>query len=969
MPNEINYLEWERRQSQAVRAIADQFRNGAPRLQARWFCGSGKTRLGAWTFQALGRPATAVFAPGLALLLGILEEWSPYLDGVRPVLVCSLPDLEASALFPEGVTATTDPKELELIKDDRCVYFCTYMSLPVLQAGTGRRGVGLGIFDEAHRTAGCTDRLYSQGLVDDEFPMKHRLFLTATAKHVDGDGSPVFSMEDEGTYGPVASTLSCREAIELGIICDYSIIGLDIGLGSVSDRLSRTADQLAARIGSQQTRKIITYHQTIASARAFQGELMRLQGEGRLEGYSLLHLNGNMSTRETLHILAEFKRLERAIITNARCLAEGINVHGVDTVAFIEPKSSDIGIVQAIGRALRRDPACLTKRAEIVVPLEDGTTQDFKALRTVISAMKEVDLRLTGSKAKEHVLVPDRHQRHSEGKCTARFEDRLGDLRSFFEKERHLFVPGTTSLGLWWRNVKLSAWNGELSDRFRIDSADPFSSRVRVHLAKTAETPFQDSFLAANVRLRDAAEQMQMRQTRLLSYLLRRRPVPPWVAETIVRWLSEKGQQRTALEIMVRPVREVEETGPAQYSPAVEQYLKRAHLPRTAISYEQELALTAKLKLADGPNLLTPEEREQLHLHLAVEAVKFLDRHIDIEESPDVVSECISKIDFILSRRPPDLCYRISASAHIWFYRRWKEFENEDHPVRIPARWPESKRFQFTPLDTLKGEIDAEGNLLPIEPTFNADKSWYQPDEMAILLGHVANLPDASRAIISERFLREDPKSFKKLGAEYPLARERIREMSKRAVGVLKRRCMADGLPVEERKIAQMTPQAVRQSILNLNKAFCVAERLPIECVKSRRIFTSFIPSDLEVVEVCKKAGIAFEDETFRKAAFRRNRELDPRDYMSEAERLLYYELLSLKGVAHRRELVVVCEGKGIPLGLLLAQAPFIQRFQQNVFGLVGTSVTASLLGHVVRFGSMAVAETHQQSQPALDKL
>jgi len=80
----------------------------------------------------------------------------------------------------------------------------------------------------------------------------------------------------------------------------------------------------------------------------------------------------------------------------------------------------------------------------------------------------------------------------------------------------------------------------------------------------------------------------------------------------------------------------------------VEQYLKRRAPSRTAISYEQELALTAKLKLADGPNLLTPEEREQLHLHLAVEAVKFLDRHIDIEERQDVVSECISKIDFIL---------------------------------------------------------------------------------------------------------------------------------------------------------------------------------------------------------------------------------------------------------------------------------------------------------------------------------
>ena len=53
-------------------------------------------------------------------------------------------------------------------------------------------------------------------------------------------------------------------------------------------------------------------------------------------------------------ILKEFEESSKAIISNARCLTEGVNVPVVDMVAFISPKKSKVDIVQAAGRAMRK---------------------------------------------------------------------------------------------------------------------------------------------------------------------------------------------------------------------------------------------------------------------------------------------------------------------------------------------------------------------------------------------------------------------------------------------------------------------------------------------------------------------------------------------------------------------------------------------------------------------------------------
>ena len=53
----------------------------------------------------------------------------------------------------------------------------------------------------------------------------------------------------------------------------------------------------------------------------------------------------------------DFRRAEKAIMSNARCLTEGVDVPVVDMVAFLTPKRSRVDIVQATGRAMRKHAA------------------------------------------------------------------------------------------------------------------------------------------------------------------------------------------------------------------------------------------------------------------------------------------------------------------------------------------------------------------------------------------------------------------------------------------------------------------------------------------------------------------------------------------------------------------------------------------------------------------------------------
>ena len=113
------------------------------------------------------------------------------------------------------------------------------------------------------------------------------------------------------------------------------------------------------------------------------------------------YVSGVMPTgerRRRLTRLANPQAHQRALLSNARCLAEGVDVPTLDGVAFIDPRRSEVDIVQAVGRAIRK--AADKETGTIVLPvfIESGADADevldqsaFKPVWDVLRALRSHD--------------------------------------------------------------------------------------------------------------------------------------------------------------------------------------------------------------------------------------------------------------------------------------------------------------------------------------------------------------------------------------------------------------------------------------------------------------------------------------------------------------------------------------------------------------------------------------------------
>ena len=112
------------------------------------------------------------------------------------------------------------------------IIFSTYQSARVVAEGMDKNDpFELGIFDEAHKTAGREGVNFSFALKDENLPISKRLFMTATPRHYDvhrkdkeGDAKLVYSMDVPEVYGPLSHKLSFAEAARRGIITDYKVV-------------------------------------------------------------------------------------------------------------------------------------------------------------------------------------------------------------------------------------------------------------------------------------------------------------------------------------------------------------------------------------------------------------------------------------------------------------------------------------------------------------------------------------------------------------------------------------------------------------------------------------------------------------------------------------------------------------------------------------------------------------------------
>jgi superfamily II DNA or RNA helicase len=389
-------------QTEALNALLPALRQH-DRVSAIMACGTGKTLIALWVAEKLRAQRILVLLPSLALLRQTLHEWlrETSLPGFAYLCVCSDPtvreglDAVATPQSDLDFQVSTDPASVREFLDAPFtgvrVIFSTYQSTQVVRAALKPDEVfDFAVFDEAHKTAGREGRNYSIALDDRSLPIRKRLFLTATPRHYNplskdkrGDAQLVFSMEKPEVYGPQAYRLTFGDAARRGIICRYKVIIsvitsrmvtnelLNLGETLVNGdvvRARQVANQLALKdaIAHCGAHKVFTFHSRVDAAASFTAK----GNEGvstHLPEFESFHVNGEMPTALREGVMRDFRASARAIMSNARCLTEGVDVPAVDMVAFMSPRRSKIDIVQATGRAMRVAPGKTT--GFVLVPL------------------------------------------------------------------------------------------------------------------------------------------------------------------------------------------------------------------------------------------------------------------------------------------------------------------------------------------------------------------------------------------------------------------------------------------------------------------------------------------------------------------------------------------------------------------------------------------------------------------------
>jgi superfamily II DNA or RNA helicase len=440
----------KRHQLRAIAAAKKHFIGGkADRGLMLMPCGTGKSLTAFWIAEALGAKTILVAVPSLALIKQSVTDWTREFlaKDQKPDWVCvcsddSVGDLERDEfvgdVYDTGLPTFTDPEEIakELRRPSKIkIVFTTYQSGDRLVEAAKFAGTkfDVAIFDEAHRTTGKQSKSFATLLRADALKARYRLFMTATERKVNGDVE-VFSMDNEDDYGKRFFTMTFKEAISLGIISDYKILTIAVTDKEIngliaSNRLLNLHEDLdeaeartvAAGMALKRIYKkygvkhAISFHSSIRMADRFraQQDVLNCLAPAAVN----FHISSQKTAGERKLLMDEFKAAPRALMTNARCLTEGVDVPAIDCVAFADPKQSATDIVQAAGRAMRLYKG--KKYGYIVVPIvvpentefaEFAETTAFRTIVRIITALSAHDTRIVDELRAIH------HGRNAKGK-------------------------------------------------------------------------------------------------------------------------------------------------------------------------------------------------------------------------------------------------------------------------------------------------------------------------------------------------------------------------------------------------------------------------------------------------------------------------------------------------------------------------------------------------------------------------
>ncbi len=277
-------------------------------------CGSGKTLTALSIMQSMRPKTVVILVPSLALISQFMKEWNQNisLPKYKILAVCSdkttgkntdeIGMLTEKIDFPVSNDADEIHAFLTANKTFVKIIFCTYQSSWLIgSACKNKIAIDLGIFDEAHKTAGYNKLQFGFALADKNLTIKKRLFMTATPRHgsikKDKNGNPIllYSMDDESIYGQRAYTLGFREAINLGLICDYKVVisvtkNKSNHIFNKENAMQEKAVSLKKAIAESGAKKIITFHSSIAEAEYFAEFLKREKIHE-----NIFHISANMN--------------------------------------------------------------------------------------------------------------------------------------------------------------------------------------------------------------------------------------------------------------------------------------------------------------------------------------------------------------------------------------------------------------------------------------------------------------------------------------------------------------------------------------------------------------------------------------------------------------------------------------------------------------------------------------------------
>lgn len=420
----------------AIEKVIEHFKENE-RGQLILPCGAGKTTTSLWIKEKSKSKNTLVLFPSLALLRQFKTEWAEQRSEEYVYInICSEKDIDKAKddspvmhtyeISGEVTTSSNRTAEFLVSEFENKIVFCTYQSIKVIQDALidiPHFSFDLIICDEAHRTAGGAKQ-NTFSIVHDPIKIrgKRRLYMTATPKVVSAqlkaklgqDYALLCDMSNPETFGAEAFRMSFADSINQKILVDYKIIGIGVTQKQVKQfidqrryvneryDLKEIADNYALNLVMDKYSAFhaITFHSRVKLADEFSKRHNTYFGE---DVYSS-HVSGEHKTSKRADILRKFKNHSKGVVSNARCLTEGVDVPIIDLIYFCDPKNSKIDIVQASGRALRKDRHGKKPIGYIVVPIFHHIDEDiekeiekkpyFQNLIQVIRSLCDQDERL-----------------------------------------------------------------------------------------------------------------------------------------------------------------------------------------------------------------------------------------------------------------------------------------------------------------------------------------------------------------------------------------------------------------------------------------------------------------------------------------------------------------------------------------------------------------------------------------------